>query len=273
MNLTESATLAVVSLGWLALMFIPLERSFPAWPGQRLERKGWLNDIGFFLGQYLAFAGLAAAILTWAYAPLTGWAPLAWVRGVFAELPLVARVLLALVLGDVCAYWGHRAQHSFEWLWRFHSVHHTTLELDWLAAHREHPLDGLYTQAMVNAPALLLGLDIGSVMGLVVFRGTWAIFIHSNVRVPLGPLRYLVGAPELPHWHHARSRDVGNYANLAPYLDVLFGTYHCPPHEPDDLGVEDTWTPASYVGLVCAPLMPRRWAMKVFKAQEEGGRG
>ena len=194
-----------------------------------------------------------------------------WSRGLFAELPWVAKLLLALSLGDLCAYWGHRAQHSFEWLWRFHSVHHTTVELDWLAAHREHPLDGLYTQTMVNAPALLLGLDIGSVMGLVVFRGVWAIFIHANVRVPLGPLRYLVGAPELHHWHHARSRDVGNYANLAPYLDVLFGTYHCPAQEPGELGVDDSWTPDSYVGLVCAPLMPRRWAMRLFRAQKNDG--
>ena len=38
--------------------------------------------------------------------------------------------------------------------------------------------------------------------------------------------------------HHDRDRDVGNYANLSPLMDILFGTYHCPDHEPER-GSED----------------------------------
>jgi sterol desaturase/sphingolipid hydroxylase (fatty acid hydroxylase superfamily) len=28
----------------------------------------------------------------------------------------------------------------------------------------------------------------------------------------------------LHHWHHDRDRDFGNYANVSPLMDVLFGT-------------------------------------------------
>src|SRR5262252_2329456 len=74
---------------------------------------------------------------------------------------------------------------------------------------------------------------------LAAFRGIWAIYIHSNVRLPIGPLRMLIGAPELHHWHHDRDRDAGNYANISPLMDILFGTYRCPDHEPEHFGINE----------------------------------
>ncbi|MEZ0300188.1 MAG: sterol desaturase family protein [Candidatus Methylacidiphilales bacterium] len=65
----------------------------------------------------------------------------------------------------------------------------------------------------------------------------WNIYIHSNVRLPIGPLRILIGAPELHHWHHDRDRFNGNYSNVFPVLDLIFGTYKCPPHEPRAYGI------------------------------------
>ena len=129
--------------------------------------------------------------------------------------------------------------------------------LDWLAAHREHPLDGLYTQTMMNLPAIALGLPIDAVFGLVAFRSLWAIFIHSNARVPLGPLQVLFGSPALHHWHHAKDRDVGNYANLAPYLDRIFGTYYLPAREPREIGLPEPH-PHGYLDLLCYPFRTRK---------------
>ena len=111
--------------------------------------------------------------------------------------------------------------------------------VDWLAAHREHPLDTVYTMALVNTPAFILGFPLETLAGLIAFRGMWAIFIHSNVRLPIGPLRMLIGAPELHHWHHDRDRDAGNYANISPLMDILFGTYVCPDHEPESFGLRE----------------------------------
>jgi len=84
----------------------------------------------------------------------------------------------------------------------------------------------------------------------------WAIFIHSNVRLPLGPLKVLVGSPQLHRWHHARMRDVGNYANLAPWLDLVFGTYR-DPGEPEEMGVEEPMR-TSYWRLLVDPLLAPR---------------
>jgi sterol desaturase/sphingolipid hydroxylase (fatty acid hydroxylase superfamily) len=134
-------------------------------------------------------------------------------------------------------------------------VHHSSEYLDWVAAHREHPLDGVFTQMFQNIPVLLLGVDTTLLAGLIVFRGAWGIFIHSNVKINIGPLRYLFGAPELHHWHHARvAPTTHNFANLAPWLDVLFGTYHRPtePEETYPLGLIDPW-PRDYLSQLVRP--------------------
>ena len=144
-----------------------------------------------------------------------------------------------VILSDLLIYWGHRLQHKIPFLWRFHSIHPSAEHLDWLAAHREHPLDTVYTVTLINLPAYILGFPLELLAGFIAFRGLWAIYIHSNVRLPLGPIKVLIGAPELHHWHHERRRDAGNYANLSPLMDVLFGTYRCPDHEPEDLGINE----------------------------------
>ena len=137
-----------------------------------------------------------------------------------------------VLLSDLLIYWGHRLQHRVGFLWRFHSIHHSAEHLDWLAAYREHPLDTVYTVGLINLPAFVLGFPLGTLVGFFAFRGIWAVYIHSNVRLPIGPLRLLVGSPEAHHWHHDRDRRAGNYANVSPLMDVLFGTYRCPDHEP-----------------------------------------
>ena len=88
------------------------------------------------------------------------------------------------------------------------------------------------------------------------FRGLWAIYIHSNVRLPIPWLRWLIGAPELHHWHHDKARDAGNYANLSPLMDLLFGTYRCPDHEPEAFGIHEPIA-KSYLGQLLHPFRLR----------------
>lgn len=244
------------SLVWLIIMFAPLERAFPARRGQRFFRRAFWTDLLFFLGQYFVFGLIAVTTLTWVTGLFSEVSFLAPARQTFGALPLAAQVVIVVLGGDFLMYWGHRLQHHNDFLWRFHSIHHTSEEIDWLAAHREHPLDGVYTQLWMNLPAILLGMQVGEVMGVIAFRSLWAIFIHSNVSLPVGPLKYLFGSPRLHHWHHAKERDVGNYANLAPWLDVLFGTFFWRDVEPDELGIHEE-LPRGYLGLLLAPFKRR----------------
>ncbi len=239
------------SLLFLVVLFVPLEKTFPAKAGQKFLRPEWWTDLFFFLGQYLIWGGLVLWLLTYFGSWVDGVVPATFRASVAAQAWWV-QGLEVVVLSDFCIYWAHRLQHRVGWLWRFHSIHHSAEHLDWLAAHREHPLDTVYTMGIINLPAFILGFPLETLAGFLAFRGIWAIYIHSNVRLPIGPLRWFIGAPELHHWHHEKAREAGNYANISPLMDILFGTYRCPDHEPLALGVEEPM-PRSYLGQLLWP--------------------
>jgi sterol desaturase/sphingolipid hydroxylase (fatty acid hydroxylase superfamily) len=241
---------------FLALVFIPLEKAFPA-RQQKTLRPEWWIDLAFFLGQYFLWTGLVVGLLSHFHGWLDGIVPAAF-RARVAAQPWWLQVFEVILLSDMLIYWGHRLQHRVGFLWRFHAVHHSAEHLDWLAAHREHPLDTVYTMGLINLPAFILGFPLETLAGFLAFRGLWAIYIHSNVRLPTGPLRWMLGAPELHHWHHSRERFAGNYANISPLMDLLFGTYRCPPKEPDELGLTESF-PRGYLGQM---LHPFRWRKK-----------
>ncbi len=246
--------LAVLSAGlsflFLTVVFAPLERAFPA-KSQTFFRPRWKTDLAFFLGQYLLWTGCVLSLLQLVRSWLDQTIPPGF-RHAIQSQPFWLQAVEVILLSDLFVYWGHRFQHRVGFLWRFHSIHHSAEHLDWLAAHREHPLDTVYTMTLINLPAFIFGFPMQAIAGLLAFRGLWAIFIHSNVRLPIGPLRILIGAPELHHWHHSRERNAGNYANISPLMDLLFGTYKCPPHEPERLGVSEPM-PHSYVGHLMHP--------------------
>jgi sterol desaturase/sphingolipid hydroxylase (fatty acid hydroxylase superfamily) len=262
---------AAYSFGALLVIFSLLELSSPA-RKQPLFRREWTTDAIFFAGQYFIWHAVSLSFLFFVNRHLL--APISLAESTAALNPWVL-VVLGVGLGDLCVYWFHRACHHYNFLWRFHAVHHSAEHLDWVAAHREHPLDGMFTQLFQNVPALLLGVDFSLVAGFALFRGAWGVFIHSNAKYDVGPLRYLLGAPELHHWHHAKvSQTAHNFANLAPWLDVLFGTYHKPkePEETYPLGLTDPW-PRSYLGQLVYPFFPPHPGLRPTLSIADNGEG
>jgi sterol desaturase/sphingolipid hydroxylase (fatty acid hydroxylase superfamily) len=254
MEIFDHLTSTALSFIFLVVVFLPMEKVFPAKAGQKFFRRNWVLDLCFFLGQYLLWGGLVLWALTWFGDWLNGWVPQSF-RKMVADQPWWLQAIEIIVLSDFLIYWAHRLQHNVGFLWRFHKVHHSAEHLDWLAAHREHPLDSLYTVGIINLPAFILGFPLETLAGFIAFRGIWAIYIHSNVRLPLKFLRVLIGAPELHHWHHDRDRHAGNYANISPLMDIIFGTYNCPGHEPERFGIAEP-VPKNYVGQLIEPMLP-----------------
>jgi len=240
-----------------------MEKVFPAKPDQDLFRPHWLMDFCFFLGQYVIWSALVLGLLSYFSGYLDQLVPQAF-RAQVQTQPWLLQAIEVILISDLLIYWGHRLQHRMDFLWRFHKVHHSAEHLDWLAAHREHPLDSVYTIGLVNLPAFIMGFPLETLAGVIAFRGIWSIYIHSNVRLPLGPLRVLIGAPELHHWHHAKDRDAGNYGNVSPLMDVLFGTYTCPDEEPEAFGLQEK-TPRTYLGQLIEPILPNRIYQKAVR--------
>lgn len=252
-----------ISFLFLVLVFYPMEKAFPANKNQKFFRPKWIVDFSFFLGQYLIWSSIVLWVLTYFNSYLTSFISSDF-QNLVQSQPFYLQVIEVLVLSDFLIYWAHRLQHNVPFLWRFHKVHHTAEHLDWLASHREHPIDSIYTIGLINLPAFIMGFSLESIAGIIAFRGIWAIYIHSNVRLPIGKLKMVIGAPELHHWHHSLDKKVGNYANISPLMDILFGTYICPDKEPEKFGITEKH-PKSYVGQLIEPLLPKAIWNKLSK--------
>lgn len=263
----------LASFGLLLVIFLPLELLFrahkpPRDAGRRLRRELG-TDVLFAAGQYLLWTTPVVAALVFVY-EYSDRLPLAGVRATVGAWPFWLQFLAVILLCDICIYWGHRLSHRIPFLWRFHRVHHTAKHVDWIAAFREHPVDNLYTRLIENLPAILLGFPLEALAGFAMFRGLWAVYIHSNVTLDPGPLRYVLGSPRLHHWHHEVERGGHvNFANLSPLMDLLFGTYHDPGHMPKRYGIRADVSP-NYVVQLVDPLLPegpRRRLQEVMRAR------
>jgi hypothetical protein len=62
--------------------------------------------------------------------------------------------------------------------------------------------------------------------------------------------------------------DAGNYANISPLMDVLFGTYCCPDGEPESFGVQEAM-PGGYLGQLAYPFRPRKQSSIALGAVDE----
>jgi sterol desaturase/sphingolipid hydroxylase (fatty acid hydroxylase superfamily) len=252
----------LVWLALLAVIFVPLERIFGARPKKTL-RRSFSTDLGYyFLNNYLpqALMILPLAFLGWGLHFLTP----AQVYVFSGSLPLWARLGAGLVLGDAAYYWAHRLMHQVPFLWRFHAVHHSAEEMDWLVSSRAHPLDVAFGHFIGLVPLYAFGLaqplghptDIAPQL-FVIIGVSWSFFIHANLNWRFGWLERLVSTPAFHHWHHTRSDHIDrNYASMLPGLDMIFGTYYLPKQLPAEYGVREPVS-ADIAGQLIEPFAPR----------------
>ena len=248
---------------WLVLLvaiFVPLERAFALHP-TKIWRKQFGVDLAWYFINALFPATVVAVPLAVVAQALHRLDPGGYYSAV-AALPFWLRLLLMLFVSDFGVYWGHRALHSIPLLWRFHAIHHSAEELDWLVNTRAHPFDIVLVRLSGLAPMYLLGLAVPTAtmdpgVAIVVIVSTlWNFFIHSNVRFRLGPLESWISSPMFHHWHHCndRHRDT-NFAFIFPFIDRIFGTAWMPGYWPAGYGVDEK-IPATLVGQFLDPIEP-----------------
>ena len=214
---------AAIGIALLFLVFVPIEKLF-AFRAQRVFRKGLLTDLTHFLVNNV-FVTIGALVLV-----VVAAIPYYWIRNLNIQgyLPASVAIALAVVLVFVGSYWGHRLTHTVPQLWRFHSVHHSIEQMDWIAAGRLHPFDSAFTQAFAIMPLFVLGYGGGVFAGVAVFITLLAIFQHANVRLRFPFVRWLIPTPEWHHWHHAIDDEAINKNFGLPVVDKIFGTAHMP---------------------------------------------
>jgi sterol desaturase/sphingolipid hydroxylase (fatty acid hydroxylase superfamily) len=240
----------LLAIALIFILFIALEQRFPLHP-KKTFRPGWQNDLThYFINQYLVDVGVfMLAIPLYIF---LGWAidnPLS--VGIATQSAPI-QFLEAVFVAELAFYWIHRAAHTFPWLWKFHLIHHSSEQLDFLSAVRFHPIEMAFARVGVGLPLILLGFSAETFGGYLVWNALNSVFIHSNIRwqIPVW-LWWLVVAPRYHHWHHSKDVVDKNFGH--PLVDFIFGTFYYPSRKiPDSYGVTET-VPRSYWGQLCSP--------------------
>lgn len=226
---TELIGLAWAHAVWLVILaavFIPAERLWPLAASRRSPGAARV-DILYFAVNSVPVRWLAALALVPLATVADAVTPAA-LRDLHRSQPWALQLAEVVVLGEVAGYFAHLAMHRVPWLYRLHSVHHSSTHVDWLASHRQHPVEVLGLLLVQNAPPLLLGFPLGSVLLFVLAQKLHTVFVHAYVRLPFGPLAYVIAGPRFHHRHHEPDAGAVNLASMLPVLDVLFGTYARP---------------------------------------------
>lgn len=250
---------------WLALLmavFVPLERVFALHPA-KIWRKQFGVDLVWYFINTLFPATVVAVALSGVTQALHRFNPGGYYSAV-AAWPFWVRLPLMLFVSDFGVYWGHRALHQIPLLWRFHAIHHSAEEMDWLVNTRAHPFDMVLVRVSGLTPMYLLGLatvpatsTIDPEVALVMIVSVlWNFFIHSNVRFRLGPLEALISSPMFHHWHHCNDEHRHtNYAFVFPFIDRIFGTIWMPGYWPAGYGVDEKIS-TTVIGQFLDPIEP-----------------
>ena len=239
----------------LAVIFIPIEMIFPKRKDQPRFHEEWRTDLMYFAISHLfvQFFGVITQSPAKILFGNMGLVPFQhWVQA----LPFIPQFLLVLLVTDFFQYWAHRMFHSHVYLWRFHSVHHSTKSMDWLAGSRTHFIDIFVTRSISFIPLYVCGFSEIVFNTYIIFVSIHAVLIHANTSIRFGFFKYLFVTPQFHHWHHCEDPNVygKNFAIHFPFLDKIFGTYYLPGDVwPAETGVRESNYPKGYLKQLVYP--------------------
>jgi len=231
----ELASLAA-RLVLIVAIFVPLER-LCAVKRQKMLRRGFVTDLAYYFFASLLPKLLLVVAVSLLVKLLHRAVPSPFYTAM-ASLPVWLRLAAAMVVGEIGFYWAHRWMHEVPALWRFHAIHHSAEEMDWLVNTRAHPVDIFIGRFCGLVPMYVLGLaqpmghgtDIVPLL-FALIGSLWGFFIHANVNWRFGWLERAVATPAFHHWHHTNDGPEfidKNYASMLPWIDWMFGTFYVP---------------------------------------------
>lgn len=239
----------------MAFIFVPIEMVMPKNKDQSRFHEEWRTDLVYFVISHL-FVQFFGVITQKPATVFFGWMGLSGLHTWVQSLPFLVELLFAFFITDLFQYWAHRFFHSHHYLWRFHSVHHSTKNMEWLAGSRTHFIDIFVTRSFTFIPLYVFGFSEIAFNTYIIFMAVHAVLIHANTRINFGFLKYIIATPQYHHWHHCvESEYYGkNFATIFPFIDKMFGTYHLPGSEwPKGTGLNEANFPKGYVKQLIYP--------------------
>lgn len=135
--------------------------------------------------------------------------------------------LLAFALFDLAIYFWHLNSHKYEWLWRFHKVHHSDKSFNVSTGFRFHVFD-LFLEIIYKCLfVIVIGVDAYLVLSIEIIELFFIFFHHANIKVPNEQrISQWIITPGLHRTHHStlRNEHDSNYGIVLAVWDRLFFT-------------------------------------------------
>ena len=147
--------------------------------------------------------------------------------------PVWLQLLTLFLVRDFVQWNIHRLLHRVPFLWEFHKVHHSVEQMGFAAHLRYHWMENVVYRSLEYLPLAMIGFGIDDFFIVHIFTLAVGHFNHSNIKVPLGPLKYVFNNPQMHIWHHAKDLPPGrpygmNFGLTLSLWDYLFGTASIP---------------------------------------------
>ena len=177
------------------------------------------------------------------------------------EYPLVLQIVVVFLIQDFLEFFAHFLLHRFDFLWQIHKIHHAQEQLGAASTRHFHWLEYIVFKPLVYLPFNLIGFNVQQYFFLVLTLGIFSsFFTHSNIKLNLGFLNYILNNPETHYWHHAKNypeknRYGVNFASVLNIWDVLFGCYYAPKDKTPVLGIDNDDVPKNFFGQMAYPFL------------------
>jgi sterol desaturase/sphingolipid hydroxylase (fatty acid hydroxylase superfamily) len=148
--------------------------------------------------------------------------------GLLSHLPEgIVKWLLTFALFDLAIYAWHYASHKYEWLWRFHKIHHSDKSFNVSTGFRFHVFDLLLEIFYKCLFVIVIGVNAYVVLSIEIVELFFIFFHHANIRVPQEQaLSQIIITPSLHRTHHStlRKQHDSNYGIVLAFWDRIFNT-------------------------------------------------
>ncbi len=150
--------------------------------------------------------------------------------------PTFLKAAIAFVLLDYSNYIWHVLLHKLPFMWRFHLVHHSDLDLDITTAFRFHFGEMIGSIFFRGVAVVLTGASpLLIIIYEIVFEAATQ-FHHSNTKFPLWfekLLNYIIVTPRMHGIHHSmiKKEADSNYSVIFSLWDRIHNTVHLNIHQ------------------------------------------
>lgn len=145
------------------------------------------------------------------------------------DVPQWVHFIVSFVLLDYSNYIWHILLHKLPFMWRFHLVHHSDLDLDITTAFRFHFGEMIGSIFFRGAAVVLIGASPLLILIYEIVFEAATQFHHSNTKLPFRfekILNYVVVTPRMHGIHHSmiKKEADSNYSVIFSFWDRLHKT-------------------------------------------------